>query len=123
MLETTGKNLWEDGVKLFRLIEDGELTDIKYAIEIDHSYSEFITKHDIISTPADVIINYSQNSNIYATNNVEVRGKGCYNTNINVDNKVIFTGFPGIIRGGQINAAKGIIAKEVGSNTVSLPIF
>ncbi len=110
------KNLWDDGIKLYRLIEDGELTDIKYAITISHLYNDFISKHDIISTPADVMIGYSQNSSIYATNNVEVRGKGCYNTSIIAQNKVIFTGFPGIIRGGQISGAKGIIAKEVGSN-------
>jgi uncharacterized protein (DUF342 family) len=110
------KALWDDGIKLFRLIEDGDLTDIKYAITINHLYTEFISKHDFISTPADVIINYSQNSSIFATNNVEVRGKGCYNTSIIAQNKVIFTGFPGVIRGGQISGAKGITAKEVGSS-------
>lgn len=110
------KNLWNDGVRLFRMIEDGELNDIKIAITINNIFNDFISKHDIISTPADVIINYSQNSNIYATNNVEVKGKGCYNTNIIADNKVIFTGYPGVIRGGQIFGTKGIIAKEVGSN-------
>lgn len=110
------KSLWDDGVKLYRLIDDGDLTDIKYAITISTLYKEFISKHDIISTPADVIINYSQNSSIFATNNVEVRGKGCYNTSIIAQNKVIFTGFPGVIRGGQISGANGIIAKEVGSS-------
>lgn len=110
------KNIWDDGIKLFRLIEDGELTDIKYAITINKIFNDYINKHDIIMTPADIIINYSQNSNIYATNNVEVKGKGCYNTNIIADNKVIFTGYPGIIRGGQIVGEKGINAKEVGSS-------
>lgn len=110
------KALWDDGIKLFRLIEDGDLSDIKYATTINQLYTEFISKHEFISTPADVIINYSQNSSIFATNNVEVRGKGCYNTSIIAQNKVIFTGFPGIIRGGQVSGTNGIIAKEVGSS-------
>lgn len=109
------KKIWNDGVKLFRIIEDGELNDIKTAITINNIFSDYISKHDVVSTPADVIISYSQNSNIYATNNVEVKGKGCYNTNIIADNKVIFSGFPGVIRGGQIFGKKGITAKEVGS--------
>lgn len=110
------KSLWNDGVKLFRMIEDGELNDIKSAITINNVFNDFISKHDIVSTPADVIIGYSQNSCIYATNNVEVKGKGCYNTNIIADNRVIFTGYPGVIRGGQIFGEKGIVAKEVGSS-------
>lgn len=110
------KNTWDEGIKLFKLIDEGELNDVTYALKINKIFSDFICKHDIVSTPADIIINYSQNSNIYATNNVEVKGKGCYNTNIIANNKVIFTGYPGIIRGGEIYGEKGIIAKEVGSN-------
>lgn len=114
-IQEEAKNLWEDGVKLFRLIEDGELNDIRNVIVLNKCFNEYVEKYNIISTPADVIINYSQNSNIYATNNVEIKGKGCYNTNIIADNKVLFTGYPGILRGGQIYGDKGITAKEVGS--------
>lgn len=110
------KVIWNEGVKIFKAIEDGELNDIKNALSTNNTFKDFISKHDTISTPADVIINYSQNSNINATNNVEVKGKGCYNTNIIAANRVVFSGYPGVLRGGQVFGEKGITAKEVGSN-------
>jgi uncharacterized protein (DUF342 family) len=95
---------------------EGSITDIKVVITLKHFLKEFIEKYEIISTPADVTLNYSQNSNIFATNNVEVKGKGCYNTNITADNRIIFTGYPGIVRGGQLIARNGITVREVGSS-------
>jgi uncharacterized protein (DUF342 family) len=102
--------------KVSRRLDEGELTDIRIAIRLNHFLNEFIEKYAITSTPADVTLYYCQNTNVFATNNVEIKGKGCYNTNISADNKIIFTGYPGIMRGGQLFASGGIIAKEVGSS-------
>jgi uncharacterized protein len=114
---------WDDSFKIYKLIEDGSLVDVNSLLTYYKSLSDFITKHEISQTPADIIINYAQNSSLYASNNVEVKGKGCYNTNIVAENKVIFSGSPGVFRGGQIIANKAVMMKEVGSTAGVLTVI
>jgi uncharacterized protein len=114
---------WDDSFNIYKMIEDGNLSDINILMSLYKILSDFIVKHEISQTPADVIINYAQNSNIYASNNVEVKGMGCYNTNIIAENQVIFSGSPGVFRGGQIFANKAVILKEVGSTAGVLTII
>ncbi|EYE88816.1 hypothetical protein Q428_05800, partial [Fervidicella metallireducens AeB] len=78
--------------------------------------SNFLDTYTILNTPADVSVGYCQNSKIFATNDVEVKGKGCYNTNIIAENNVTIYGNPGVLRGGQVVVGGNIKVKEVGSN-------
>ncbi|WP_337960868.1 FapA family protein [Caloramator sp. mosi_1] len=66
-------------------------------------------------SPANIYVMYCQNSNIISTNNVEILGSGCYNTNINAENSVIFKQTTSVLRGGKIEAKKYIKVSEVGS--------
>jgi uncharacterized protein len=116
-------DLWNDSIRIYKMIEDGSFSDINALYVQNKRLIEFVNKYDVYQTPADAIIQYSQNSHIYASNNVEVRGKGCYNTNITAENKVTFTGSPGVFRGGQIFAKKEIHMKEVGSSAGVLTIL
>lgn len=108
--------LWHDVIKIYEYIEGCSSCCVEKANCLKIKLEDFIEKFEAISTPADIIVNYCQNSEVYASNNVEVKGKGCYNTIIKAENKVIFSGYPGVMRGGEVYGANGIEAKEVGSN-------
>lgn len=66
-------------------------------------------------SPANIYVTYCQNSDIISTNNVEITGTGCYNTNINAENSVIFKQNTSVLRGGKIEAKNYIKTGEVGS--------
>lgn len=109
-------SVWNNAFEIFNSIDSGIFFDVPKLTECNNQLQKYIDQYNIQMMPADLIVQYCQNSNLYATNNVEVKGKGCYNTNIISENKVIFTGYPGVFRGGQIYAKKGIVMKEVGSS-------
>lgn len=65
--------------------------------------------------PVDVYINYTQDSEIKATGNVYIIGKGQYTSNITAAENIIFTVPGAISRGGVLYAKGNIEAKVVGS--------
>lgn len=65
--------------------------------------------------PVDVYINYAQDSEIKATGNVYIIGKGQYTSNITAAENIIFTVQGAISRGGVLSAKGNIEAKVVGS--------
>ena len=65
--------------------------------------------------PVDVYINYAQDSEIKATGNVYIIGKGQYTSNITAAENIIFTVPGAISRGGVLSAKGNIEAKVVGS--------
>ncbi|MCX7884393.1 MAG: FapA family protein [Caloramator sp.] len=109
-------SFWDRCINIFKLIETESISNFlifnQFVGFAENFISSYQNEHDL----ADVTIYYCQNSEIYATNNVEVKGKGCYNTNINALNEVIFSSSSGVFRGGQIFAKKRIKAGEVGSH-------
>ncbi|MBZ4663116.1 MAG: hypothetical protein JG776_813 [Caloramator sp.] len=91
---------------------NGDINLINNTLKIVESLIQNIT---IDISPADIYVMYCQNSNIISTNNVEILGTGCYNTNINAENSVIFKLNNSVLRSGKIEAKKYIKAGEVGS--------
>lgn len=110
------KNHCMQFLSIFNSIENSTLKEVNVLINNYRFLFNYIEKKEISLTPADVTISYAQNATIYASNDVNVRGKGCYNTNIIAENKAVFSGQPGVFRGGQIFAAKGLSMQEVGSS-------
>ncbi|CDF58047.1 DUF342 domain-containing protein [Thermobrachium celere] len=90
----------------------GCLEDVFVTLDLTSSLIENI-KIDL--SPSDVKIAYCQNSTIFSTNNVEITGVGCYNTNVYAENCIIFKNNKSVLRGGKIEAKKIIKAREVGS--------
>lgn len=117
------KDAWKESTGLFKLIENNLINNIEIIKNQSKKLNEIINNTDILLSPADVVVGYSQNSTIKATNDLIVKGKGCYNTNVIVENKAIFTGNPGIFRGGQLYAKNYISIKESGSNAGVLTIL
>lgn len=91
---------------------NGDINLINITLKIVESLIQNVA-FDI--SPADVYVMYCQNSNIISTNNVEILGTGCYNTNINAENSVIFKQNNSVLRGGKVEAKKYIKVGEVGS--------
>lgn len=110
------KGLWNKAINIYNMIDNCTLSDIHYVMDLINLLKDFVNKYQITSLPSDIIINYCQNCHVYASNNVEIIGKGCYNTIIKAENKVIFKGIPGVMRGGEIYGKNGIKAIEVGSS-------
>lgn len=115
--------MWKKATGVLSIIEEGGMNSNALMTSVKDVVDNFIYKYNVASTPANVTISYSQNSNIFATNIVEVKGKGCYNTNITAENKVIISGQPGVFRGGQINAKNSIQLREVGSSAGVLTLL
>jgi uncharacterized protein (DUF342 family) len=116
-------DIWTDCFDVYKMIEEGILSDANSIYSINKALSEFITRFEIINTPADVSLNYCQNSTISATNSIEIKGKGCYSSTIYAENSVVFTGSPGVIRGGQIYGGIRVTAREVGSEAGVLTVL
>lgn len=91
----------------------GEVSSINDFIKFIDNY---IVNLQIEITPANIYISYCQNSELISTNDVEISGVGCYNTNVFAENAVIFKKENSVLRGGKIEAKKFIKAKEVGSS-------
>lgn len=117
------KEILNESLKIYSQIENGYLDNPFKVNNLHKKISDFLIKYEMKNTPADVYIRYGLNSNISATNNVEITGKGCYNTIIKANNIVKFTGFPGIVRGGEITGGGGVFCKEIGSNAGALTVI
>lgn len=117
------KEILDESLKIYFQIENGYLNNPFQISNLHKKINDFLIKYEMKNTPADVYIRYSLNSNISATNNVEITGKGCYNTTIKANNIVKFTGFPGVVRGGEIFGKGGVSCKEVGSNAGALTVI
>lgn len=70
---------------------------------------------DRLKVPADMVINYCQDSRISSSGNIWIVGKGEYVSNIIANNGVYFQGEKAIARGGSIKAENEIRCKIVGS--------
>ena len=70
---------------------------------------------DNLMIPADIYVNYIQDSEINATGNIYVVGKGQYVSNLNSFGDIIFTVPNSISRGGVLSAKGRISARIVGS--------
>lgn len=116
-------NVLKTSFGIYKLIENNVLSSANILANQINRNSDYISKYELLLNPADVIVGYCQNSEINATNNLVVVGKGCYNTNVCVQNKAVFTGSPGIFRGGQIYAKNSILLKEAGSPAGVLTIL
>lgn len=93
---------------------------IKFINEL-YSFINLIEKEleslgDNLLVPADVYVNYVQDSEISATGNIYVIGKGQYISKINSFGDIIFTVPNAISRGGELSAKGKIEAKVVGSS-------
>lgn len=109
-------NHWKGCMAFYQSIENCSIECIDTAKALMPVLDEFISKFNAITSPADVKITYCQNSDIYASRDVIINGKGSYNSIIKAENKIVFTGYPGVMRGGEAYGKMGIEAKEVGSN-------
>lgn len=109
-------NLWKECMAFYQSIENDSTECFNLAEILKKSLDEFINRFKAITSPADVKFKYCQNSDIYASRDVNINGKGSYNSIIKAENKVTFTGYPGVMRGGEAYGKMGIEAKEVGSN-------
>lgn len=69
----------------------------------------------IAENKANVKIGYVQNSQIEASGEITITGKGCYNSDLNAGGTVKFTGRPGVFRGGNIVAGDDVEVGELGS--------
>jgi len=107
--------LFTESIKLFKLMEAGMLSSTEFIEKQSLKNNDYIEGCENVFTCSDAIISNCQNSTIYATNDVIIFGKGCYNTNIIADRNVRFTGHPGIFRGGSISAGKNVFIGELGS--------
>jgi uncharacterized protein (DUF342 family) len=71
-------------------------------------------------TMANVKIGYIQNSNVEASGDITITGKGGYNSELTAGGAVKFTGNPGVFRGGNILAGGNVEIGELGSPTGAL---
>lgn len=109
-------NHWKECIAFYQSIENCSTGCINTAKALMPILDDFISKFNAITSPADVKITYCQNADIYASKDVLINGKGSYNSIIKAENKIVFTGYPGVMRGGEAYGKMGIEAKEVGSN-------
>lgn len=110
------KELWSKINNFQNLILQRKINKLDEVLLTKKLISNFIETYTLLNTPADVSVGYCQNSKIFATNDVEVKGKGCYNTIIIAENNVLIYGKPGVLRGGQVVTGGNIKVREVGSN-------
>ncbi|SKA86083.1 hypothetical protein SAMN05443428_10736 [Caloramator quimbayensis] len=108
-------SFWDRCINIFKLIENESISNFSILKQFIDFIENFISSYQNEVNIADVVVYYCQNSEINATNNVEIKGKGCYNTNIYALNEVMFSGYSGVLRGGYIFAKNHIKAGEVGS--------
>ena len=92
------------------------IKDIYELIEIDETIENRINKiKKLMLKPADLHINYAQDSKINATGNVYIEGKGQYTSVIKALGDIIFTRNAAVSRGGELIASGNIKAKVLGS--------
>jgi len=99
------------GLNTFNLKSMDELKEFKKQIE-----EEIEVVGDELEIPIDITISYSQNSNIVATGNIFVTGKGEYTSKLKAFDTIEFTYDKAVARGGVLNARKSLKLKTVGSD-------
>ncbi|KRQ86002.1 hypothetical protein ABG79_02230 [Caloramator mitchellensis] len=114
---------WKNLYAIFMDIRNNELTDFSRITSVLSQTKNTIDSFEISFSPADVYIIYCQNSEIFASHNVEIKGKGCYNTTITAKNDIIFHADGSVFRGGQAVANGNIKLKEVGSHAGVLTVL
>jgi uncharacterized protein (DUF342 family) len=114
---------WKKLFNYILMIKNNELLDYDGLTNMLKEVGNFIETFQLLNTPADVYVSYCQNSKIFASNDVEITGQGCYNTNIVAKNHIRFISDKAIFRGGQMVAEKAIKASEVGSNAGVITIL
>lgn len=67
------------------------------------------------SEAARIVVPYVQNCQLEASGNIEISGKGCYNSTLYSNGQVLIKGMPGVFRGGRISALGGVEIRELGS--------
>lgn len=107
---------WKKLFEHIRMIRNNELIDYEGLTNILKEVGNFINTFQLLNTSADVFVSYCQNSKIFASNDVEITGQGCYNTNIVAKNEIRFVSDRAVFRGGHMIAEKAIRASEVGSS-------
>lgn len=115
--------LFIESIKLYRLMEAGMLPSTGFIEKQSIKNNDYIEDYESIFTSSDATVSNCQNSTIYATNDVVIFGKGCYNTNIFANKNVSVTGHPGIFRGGSISAGLNVSIGELGSEAEVLTII
>ncbi|QCX32387.1 DUF342 domain-containing protein [Caloramator sp. E03] len=108
-------DVWNRCINLYYLIERESISNCNILNQFNEFLRNFINSYKFEDNLANVTLYYCQNSEIYATNDVEIKGKGCYNTNIFAGNSVVYNGYSGVYRGGQVYAKNFIKLAEVGS--------
>ena len=95
------------GLNILKLESVDQLNRIVNGIELSHT-----TLDKDASKSADVVFPYAVNSNIEASGNVKVTGRGCINTTIRASGSVTVSG---VFRGGDIFAGGDVTISEAGS--------
>lgn len=108
-------DVWKRCINLYRLIENESISNCNILNQFVEYLMNFINSYRLEENLANVTLYYCQNSEIYATNDIEIKGKGCYNTNMSANNSVFVSGYSSVYRGGQIYAKNSIKLSEVGS--------
>jgi uncharacterized protein (DUF342 family) len=65
--------------------------------------------------PSNIIADYVQNSSLSTSGDIQIRGKGCYNSDLSCSGSVIVESRGSVVRGGTVNAAGGVRIYELGS--------
>lgn len=116
-------DVWNRCINLYHLIEREAISNCNMLNQFNEFLRNFIDSYRFEDNLANVTLYYCQNSEIYATNDVEIKGKGCYNTNVFAGNSVIYDGYSGVYRGGQVYAKNLIKLAEVGSQAGIITIL
>lgn len=89
-----------------------ELSDLNSLNKIVLDITNLVSDKNTTAIKGNITINTAVNCDIMALGNISVLGKGCVNTKITCGGKAIITGY---IRGGRIQAEKGIEINTAGS--------
>lgn len=117
------KEICKNVNKFFICIDEELMDDYRMMDMMKDKLEVIINDEEADKTLASIYAGYCQNSKLQATEDINILGKGCYNTNIIAGNDVTLSGSPGIFRGGQIVALGKIHIKEAGSKAGVLTII
>lgn len=111
-----GKNL---GMLVKQMLIGLGPTTIKHFSELDKLVvlaDEYIKEiKGKVNIPADIIINYCQDSTISSSGNIYLNGKGQYISHLTCNGSIVFTQNGSVSRGGYLKAENEIRCKTIGS--------
>lgn len=114
-----GSDMIELGARLIKyfvgngplLIENqSELVDLK-----DMVIEQIEVLKNQLKKPANIYVNYIQNSSLTTNGNIFILGKGCYNSQLSCRGSVSFEKQGSVMRGGSISAGGDVKIYECGS--------